>query len=420
MKLFLVSIFMIITAIYAQEKQVLFQTNYKQAMESYQLNKFSDFIYFLNKADSIRPNSYNVKYNLAAGLSKTNQLEKSFEKLKETLLLQAKFTFWQDSDFINIQNSIYKEKLESYYQNLKLEKKLSSISFTLKDKSIHPEGMAYDPNSKRYFFASIQKRTVIEIEKDKQNDQFLKLKEPVYAVLAVKIDFKNNNLWLASSAIPEMSGFTADLKGKSVIVKCNLKTGEELERFNLDGNHVFGDLIISASGDVYISDSGETHLYWIKKNTKKIELFLTINQAWNLQGLTFDKNEKNIFIADYIAGIFKINLLTKTIQKIMSEKIENERGLDGIYYFNGSILALQNGTSPKRVRKYQLNSEENKITKHIIYEQNNPNLNEPTQGLIYLNEFYYIGNSPWAAYDEKGQFNLESVNETIIYKVRID
>jgi hypothetical protein len=166
-----------------------------------------------------------------------------------------------------------------------------------------------------------------------------------------------------------------------------------LNRFELNGEHTFGDLTIDEVGTIYISDSAKPVIYRIKRGSKKIEEFMSHPDWWNLQGLTLSEDGSVLYVSDYITGIHSIELTSKKV-RVLSTHNGLLRGSDRIYLLNSKLILLQNGTVPKRVSTYDLASD------HFEFIDNAVDyLNEPTLGLVVGSSLYFIANSPWAFYD---------------------
>ena len=73
-------------------------------------------------------------------------------------------------------------------------------------------------------------------------------------------------------------------------------------------------------------------------------------------------------------------------------------GIDGLYRYQGSFLAVQNGTSPARIIRFSSD-----LRKQEVLEANTPGLGEPTHGTIVGNTFYFLANTGWDQYDDAGK-----------------
>ena len=77
-------------------------------------------------------------------------------------------------------------------------------------------------------------------------------------------------------------------------------------------------------------------------------------------------------------------------------------GCDGIAWFEHSIIAVQNGVSPARVMRFDLDPSGTRIARADVIDRNLAVADEPTIGTIVGDEFVYVANSQWDKYAEDG------------------
>jgi hypothetical protein len=154
---------------------------------------------------------------------------------------------------------------------------------------------------------------------------------------------------------------------------------------------------------VFATDSLTPAVYTIPHQKDEIEMFISDASFASLQGLDFTENEKQLFVADYAKGIFIIDLATKKISNIAPTNDSMLLGIDGLYFYKDSLIAIQNSAAPHRVVRLFLDKNHQGISRWEIIEANNPAFDEPTLGVLVKDTFYYIANSQWGAIDRKGQ-----------------
>jgi hypothetical protein len=95
-------------------------------------------------------------------------------------------------------------------------------------------------------------------------------------------------------------------------------------------------------------------------------------------------------------------------------------GIDGLYFYRGSLIAIQNGTRPHRVVRISLSADLKRAEGLTILEANNPLFDEPTLGVVVRDDFYYVANSQWGAFDRAGLIaSPEKLRETLILKTKL-
>ena len=114
------------------------------------------------------------------------------------------------------------------------------------------------------------------------------------------------------------------------------------------------------------------------------------------------RDGKHIFVPDYLRGIGALEISTKQVRWLSMEKGFALNGIDGLYFDRGTLIAVQNGTSPERVVAFDLDPALTRITSETIIERSTDTLGDPTHGVIVGDDFYYIANSGWDVIDDHG------------------
>jgi len=129
------------------------------------------------------------------------------------------------------------------------------------------------------------------------------------------------------------------------------------------------------------------------------------NIATAIGRMAFSPDDKYLFIADYVKGIYRLNTKTRELMEVqnhaeISTGAVSLKGIDGIYFYNNSLIAIQNGVNPLRCTQYYLNKGLDEIVGFEIIDRNHPSFGEPTLGVIDGKDFYYIANSQWGGYTD--------------------
>jgi len=409
-KLFLLLLFG--TYSFAQTKAL-----YNQSIDAYKSNDYVLFLKLAKQLDSIRPMHPTFTYNLASAYSLNGKNEESLKVLKTIVLANNTVDFESDSDFGSIKNEKgFKDLLE-----LKISQSKTIVSskekFSLSEKDLHPEGLLYLEKHKLWLSSSIRNKKVVSFdEKGNCSDWFT---DCLYSVFAIRADPKEKYLWITCSAIPEMKGFSKQLVGKSEILKVDIATRKLVKRYAIEGNHVFGDLVVIKNNDVYISDSDEAIIYKIENESLVLWKDLQ-NEAFNLQGITFNANESKLFIADYLKGVLVIDLTSKNGNWLEFPDHASQKGIDGLVFYNNSLIAIQNGVVPIRIVRYVLNESQTKIIDFTVLDHNRKVFDEPSLTTLVKNKIYFFANSPWKFYDKNGQLDETKLENPKLFELSLE
>ncbi|MCB2114225.1 MAG: hypothetical protein KDD85_11860 [Parvularculaceae bacterium] len=189
----------------------------------------------------------------------------------------------------------------------------------------------------------------------------------------------------------------------AAIAVYNRKTGVMKREVRVtNGETLFGDLELSKNADAYVSDSITPRIMVLPHGAGKIEDFINDPRFVNLQGLALDETNGRLFVADYLAGLFVIDLKSKAVTRIANPTDAHLGGVDGLYLYKGDLIGVQNGTTPQRIIRIGLDKRGTTATSLTILQKALPEWNEPTHGFVDGDTFYYIATSNWPAYDDEG------------------
>jgi sugar lactone lactonase YvrE len=283
----------------------------------------------------------------------------------------------------------------------------SDTAFLLPDRALHLESIAIGKGN--VYGAAVHQRKIVRFHQDTLTDFTTEAQDSLTAVLGIKLDEKRNILWACASPLPEMK----DYKGTetSALFKYDLATGKLLAKYKtvIKTKSCFGDLLISSKGAVFISDSWQGTIYTLSEKTQTLVPWFTSPEFRSLQGIAFSDDERYLFLADYSKGIFRLDVKSKKLILLANPQNVSVKGIDGLLWYKNSLIAIQNGTTPQQVTILHLNATRNAVAHGTIIDRGHPSFNEPTNGCIVYDTFYYIANSKWPEYDKL--HNLRDVSE---------
>jgi hypothetical protein len=390
---------------------------YNQSVEAYKNKDYHLFLKLAIQLDSIRPMHPTFTYNLASAYSLNGKKQEALSVLKTIVLANNAVAFEEDSDFKSIkEDKKFEELLQlKAAQSVIIENSIQKLS--LSEKDLHPEGLLYLDKHKLWLTSSIRNKKIVAFDTNgKCADWF---NDCLYSVFSFKSDYDQKYLWVACSAIPEMENFTKEMEGKSEILKIEIATRKLVKRFTVEGNHVFGDLVVAKNKAVYISDSAEPIIYKIEKDSLLLWKNCR-NKAFNLQGIAFNKNESKLFVADYLKGVLVIDVKKKEDFWLDFTEDTSKKGIDGLVFYKNSLIAIQNGVVPIRIVQYKLNESVTRINDFVVLDNNREIFNEPTLATLIQNKLYFFANSPWKFYDKNFQLDETKIENPKLFELILD
>jgi hypothetical protein len=411
---------LVVCSLYSQQKPGDGLKEYLQlSKQAYHSKKYHRYQRLMSRIVEMEPLNYRYRYNLACAYALTGDVQNTVKILQ--FLLTEDFDLAilaeTDSDFDQIRHSLPFKKIIKLIKKKTLPLNNSQIVFSLPEKDLIPEGIAYDPVENAFYVGSVQKCKIIKIDKHAKISDFTQTRQDdLISVLGIRVDSKRRLLWAVTSYGFYRVGIPKELLGTTGVFKYDLKTKKLLRKYMLPQkeNHMLNDLTIASKGDVYITDWRVPAIYLISLETDAIKKFCDLPRRPN--GIDISGDETRLFIAGNGIGVLDIS--TKIFQEL-KHPVNMYLSGDGLYYYQNGLIAVQNG-GLRKITRFYLNEEQDKIIRSQPLEAYHSLFNLPTTGVIIDKHFYYIANSQLRSYDNVGNlFPLDKLEQTKILKVKL-
>ena len=376
------------------------------ARTAFQTKDYPLFLENMEKARALQADHPRLLHNLAIAYTLNGRPDEALRCLRALAAMGLAYRVEQNDAFASLrERPEFKEIAQEMAKNRQPQVR-SRPEFTVHDKGIIPESVAYDAKTHRYYLSSVYRREILRVNADGTVTEFAGERAGLWSVLGMKIDARRRLLWACTAAQPQMRGFRTEENGLSGIFKFDLDSGKLLKRYMLANHpdrHLLGDLALGRHGEVFTTDSIAPVLYRIRPDVDELETFMSGAPFVNLQGLDFTPDGKRLIVADYSRGLFVIDLASKGLTQLPPPANVTLLGIDGLYWYRGGLVAVQNGVNPPRAVRIVLSHDLGSIAEFHVLEANNPLFDEPTLGFVRGDDFYFIADSQWGAVDDKGQ-----------------
>jgi D-alanyl-D-alanine carboxypeptidase len=290
----------------------------------------------------------------------------------------------------------------------------SRAAFELADSTLWPEGIDHDPRTGRFYVTSVRHRTIVERSPNgAEREMIPRFTSGIGAILAVRVDTARNVLWATSSGLPQMVNYSPSDSSDGAILRIGLTDGL-IERWHVPGGgrNVLGDIAVAPNGDVYVTDSSQPALYRFKPSGGTIER-ITSPLFRSLQGIATGVRSSYpgvlLYVADYSHGILVIDAATGMTVRLRDAPQSTSLGIDGLTTDGDALIAVQNGVTPARVIRLQLEPTGTAIGAVQLLDRNSTIADEPTTGVVVGRRFFYVANSQWEKYDDAGRRRANTV-----------
>jgi hypothetical protein len=418
---------------YAQEDPLTRSRDlYQVAIAAYNEKDYGEYLRTVREIDALRPNHPRVVYMLAGAFALNGDGDAAVATLERLANLGLVAEPAEDEDFATIwESEAFNAVLVSFAANGRPVGR-SETAFTVPGQhDFIPEGVAYDPLTGNYYLGSVYKRAIVEVRPEEARAfGAWERGDGLWSVFALRVDPVRRVLWACSSAIEQTKWVNENEIGYAGVFKYDLTSRLPVKRFvlsNARGKHLFGDMALTRSGDVYVTDGIERSIYRIGGTTGVFERWFESDRFASPQGIAFSDDERHLFVADYSYGVFRIDTKTRGIRLLPVPDDLTILGIDGLAYYDNSLVVIQNGVRPHRVVRLGLNDRRDRIVNWEVLEANHPDFDEPTLGVVVPGperktaSFYYVANSHWAAFDRNGKLREDAtLSPPIILKLDLD
>jgi len=342
-------------------------------------------IAILEKLRPTFPDRGAVLYYLAVLHQHLGETLEATKLLKDCIALGEGFDPEGEREFAALHTSHeFAELVEKVHREFPVEAH-ARLMLVTEEKNLIPEGFAWDPNRKVSYLSSLAQRKIVQITPDSHASDFVPTgRDHLLPVLGIRLDPRDNSIW---------ANTMDDALGKAELVHYD-PAGNLLGRFAVDDatKHGFNDLVILKSGEVILTDSLANRVYRFDPKTKSFEGVKTNRELLYPNGIALSSDDKHLFIADGI-GVIHVNLETGASGDIHPGAHSTLAGADGLYWYNGSLIAVQNGIGSPRVAAFKLSDDSTRVTRTTVLENRSQFTSLPTTGAIRGSDFYFISNS---------------------------
>jgi len=182
---------------------------------------------------------------------------------------------------------------------------------------------------------------------------------------------------------------------------------------------LFNDLVVNSKGDVFITATRARALYWMSVKSGKLEEWRPGLRLRGANGIALSGDENRLFVATFPDGVTTIDLESGSVRPLARPANVSLAAIDGLYFHNHSLIAIQNGCVAHRVARFYLNAALDRVEKAKVLERGNPLFDVPTTGALAGGTFCYIANSQLHNYGAKGVVGRAKLRPVSILKLKL-
>ena len=257
------------------------------------------------------------------------------------------------------------------------------------------EGIARDPRTGRLFATSVVGRELLVHGEDGWQAV------PGVAggsLFGMAVDPERRRLWVASGTLDQTPSPATAFRG---LIGLDLDTLAVVDRLPVEGSGSPGDITIGPDGTLYASDPIGGALFRVRPGERALWTLLPPGRLRSPQGLVLSPDGARLYVADYAYGVGIVDLASGTVSRLAARAPAMLDGIDGLLADGDSLIAIQNGSNPRRIVRLRLDGG-CEVAGIEILERATPGWGEPTLGTIAGGELLYIADAQWERYGPAG------------------
>lgn len=378
----------------------------REAFQAYRDKDYAGFLSHMRVVYAREPGLPQSLYNLAAAEALAGSPDEAVRLLTRLAATGVGFAIEVDDKFRGLRaRADFQAQVRAMKAN-RAPRGRAEPAFTLRERDLLTEGVAYDPRTRSWFVSSVRHRKIVAIDdRGRQRDFVTEGQDGLFGGFGIAVDPVRRVLWVASTAVPHMIGYRPEDKAAAGLFAFDLATGKLAGKYLLprDGRpHALGDVIVSSAGVAYTTDSESPTVYRVDGGRHALEAVVDGGFV-SLQGLALSPDEQVLYLADYGRGLYALTLADRGLARLEPAPTIAATGIDGLYLYRGRLIATQNGLEPKRVLALTLDAGGgNRLVGQQIVLSGDPRIADLSLGAIVGDALYLNAASGWAHYGDDG------------------
>ena len=363
-------------------------------------------VWALQQLNSLVPNSGELKLALASVYAQQGDSAKTYETLLHVQQQGFGYDLADNPAFAKVAGT----KIWNYVSaNLKANLAPfgeGKVAFTLPKGDYLFESLGYDPKKKQFLAGSVREGKVYRVGKDGKLEEFIAptAENGLWGVYAIAVDAENDALYVASTNSVYFKGFKQEDFGKAGVFKFALSSGKLVAKYLLAADkeaRTLSTIAVGKNGQVFAADGVRNVIYRVDSGALKI--MVENPKLTSIRGLAVSGDGKKLYFADYSLGIFGVDLgAGKGFDLAYPADRLVLGGIDGLYWYDDALVAIENGMSPKRVIRLRLDADGRSVAHVMPLDAANPAFALPTYGTVDGDSLYFVANSQKSLYDQYG------------------
>jgi hypothetical protein len=246
-----------------------------------------------------------MQFQIARTYAAGGQYRDAMEWLQKVVHSNLGFDPARDKLFTKLHSA---KEFQSLVEQARIQTALSNshLLTVVPESDLFPENIAYDFATKTFFLGSTFKDEIVRCKQQGACNVFVAPhRDGLGTVLGLKIDQRSRTLWTTSN-----KGTGASLRQHS------LTSGQLIGSYSLSGGHLFNDLVVSSTGEVFVTDTRARSVYRLANGDSRLEPLAPSHVFTAANGIALSLDERILFVSNFGDGITAIDLASQSTRPL--------------------------------------------------------------------------------------------------------
>lgn len=292
------------------------------------------------------------------------------------------------------------------------------VAFTLSDRELVPEGIAWDPAERVFYVGGIAHKGVYRIVGESAMRPLSNPRDKLDSILGIAIDAERRRLYAVST---NANVDVADRDRRNAIKVYDLRKWALVRSVDVPEARMLNDVAIVPDGSLVVTDSGGGGVWRVDPENGKVAVLVPLGNAPGANGIAVPPHGGVAYVAGNRRPL-RVDLRSGEVAPLALPPHENAAAMDGLYWYQGSLIGVQNVTTPARIVRLQLADDGRSITAvETLQSHHQAAFDEPTTAAIARDGLYVLARTGLSHYNRKGQFEgRETAVPPLILRVRLE
>lgn len=289
--------------------------------------------------------------------------------------------------------------LRNRFERRLVRKADAETVFELRDRSLIPEGIAFDSHTGRFYVGSIARRAIYQVDLQGRARALSRPDDDLDAILGLAIDAQRRLLFAVSTSALTEAGRAAL---RNAVKVYDLDSGALRRSVPIPAARQLNDVAVAPDGTLLVTDSGGGAVYRVDLATDAVSVIVKPDAARGANGIAIAPDGKVAYVAASRRPL-RIDLASGELTPLTLPPRENAAAIDGLYWHKGALIGVQNVTTPGRIVRLVLAADGHSVTAlQTLLSHHHRAMHEPTTAALAPGGLYLLTRTFVTRYNEAG------------------